>query len=549
MSKTFDLLFVDDEAKAGDIFVRFCRGKPYRCHVFQDSAKALEHFRSQGTDLVITDLRMPGIDGINLLREVRKQDRDVPVIVVTAYSTVDAAISALRFGAVDFLKKPFDMRELLTLVDRTLNHTQLKQEVRLLRRQLRDKRSKQALIGESDAIRKVYQLVNKIADVRCNLIIHGESGTGKELLAKALHTTSSSPDMPLVTVDCGALSDTLLESELFGHEKGAFTGATRSKRGLLEVADGGTMFLDEIGNISESMQVKLLRVIQEHQITRVGGVHPIDIDVRWLVATNKNLEKLVADGEFREDLFHRLNVVKITMPPLREHPGDIPLLITHFINHFNAKYKRGVKGFDSASIQRLLAYSWPGNVRELRNLVERHVVLAEDPIINILDLPGLDSDSQAIDENWPTLTELEHRYIDKVLVRSDGNQRKAAALRHRQVHAMAQAQQSTYTDRGRSRQLLTDTPPPLAVDSARSCCSGNTRPDTRWGFSCAASKKLLSLSPISTLLFTTLDGDCAPYSPNKCRFGPPSTRVVCKVQSPGMQIANLYNGSLSPTTS
>ena len=428
MSKTFDLLFVDDETKAGDLFTRFCRDKPYHCNVFQDPLKALEHFRNQGADLLITDLRMPGIDGIDLLSEIRKQDRDVPAIVITAYSTVDAAINALRLGAVDFLKKPFDMRELLSLVDRVLNHTQLQHEVQLLRRQINDERGQKTLVGESDALREVYRVVEKVADVRCNVIIHGESGTGKELLAKAIHTSSSSPDRPMVTIDCGALSDTLLESELFGHEKGAFTGASHTKRGLLEVADGGTVFLDEIGNISDSMQVKLLRVIQEQQVTRVGGTRPIDIDVRWLVATHRDIEQMVRDGEFRADLFHRLNVVCITMPPLRERASDIPLLIRHFTAFFNDKYQRSAEGFDSASMKRLLAYRWPGNVRELCNFVERHLVLAEDAVMQAAEIPDPDSAPQGIDGDWPRLAELERRYIERALDHCEGNQRNAAKL-------------------------------------------------------------------------------------------------------------------------
>ncbi len=334
MSKQVDVLFVDDEAKACDLFVRFCKGSPCRPHVFQDPHAALAHFKAHGADLLITDLRMPGMDGIELLGEVRQIDGEVPAIVITAYSTVNAAISALRLGAVDFLKKPFDMQELLALIDRVLNHSQLQHEVRLLRKQLKAERQRKELIGESDAIREVYRTVEKIADVRCNVIILGESGTGKELLAKAIHHSSSSPETPLVTVDCGALNDTLLESELFGHEKGAFTGAVGTKRGLLEVADGGTVFLDEIGNISDAMQAKLLRVIQEGHLTRVGGVKPIDFDVRWLVATNRDLAQMVGDGEFREDLYHRLNVVSITMPPLRERGSDITSLIMHFVDSF-----------------------------------------------------------------------------------------------------------------------------------------------------------------------------------------------------------------------
>jgi DNA-binding NtrC family response regulator len=428
MSKPIDIVFVDDEAKACDLFVRFCRGTDYRPFAFQEPQAALAHFKANGAALLITDLRMPGMDGIELLGEVREIDREVPAIVITAFSTVNAAISALRLGAVDFLKKPFDMQELLALIERILNHSQLQHEVRVLRTQLKQAREQKELIGESDAIREVYRTVEKIADVRCNVIIQGESGTGKEILAKAIHQSSSSPETPLVTVDCGALNDTLLESELFGHEKGAFTGAAGTKRGLLEVADGGTVFLDEIGNISDAMQIKLLRVIQEGRLTRVGGIKPIGFDVRWLAATNRDLVQMVRDGEFREDLFHRLNVVSITMPPLRERRSDIPALTRHFITMFNDKYLRKVEGFDSASMQLLLSYSWPGNIRELRNFVERHVVLADEALISASGIPETPAEQLSIDADWPTLEEIERRYIMKALEQSGGSQREVARL-------------------------------------------------------------------------------------------------------------------------
>ena len=262
------------------------------------------------------------------------------------------------------------------------------------------------------------------------MIIRGESGTGKELAARAIHTLGPAPDTPFIVVDCGALSDTLLESELFGHEKGAFTGASAMKRGLFEVARGGTVFLDEIGNISEAMQVRLLRVIQERQITRVGGVRPIDVDVRCLVATNADLQAMVREGGFRADLFHRLNVVTVTMPPLRERREDIPALLQHFVSHFAAEYGRDVVGFDAASVRRLERYPWPGNVRELRNLVERHVVLADQPMMRLEGLPDDTGETAvaAVTDNLPTLAELEWRYIQQVLQHCDGNRGRAAAL-------------------------------------------------------------------------------------------------------------------------
>jgi DNA-binding NtrC family response regulator len=281
------------------------------------------------------------------------------------------------------------------------------------------------MIGHASAIEEIYNIIEKIADIRCNVIIEGESGTGKELAARAIHEQSQFADQPFVVIDCGSLSDTLLESELFGHEKGAFTGAHQTKQGLLEVASGGTVFLDEIGNISDAMQTKLMRAIQEKQITRVGGTQPIDIDVRFIVATNRDLEKMVIDNDFRHDLYHRLNVVKFKMPALRERRADIPVLTRHFIDHFNATYNRNVEGFDSESMQKLLDHDWPGNIRELQNLVEKNIALADGPIMHLKELTSLRGET-GIDSDLPTLAELEKRYIFKILQRFNNSRDKTA---------------------------------------------------------------------------------------------------------------------------
>ena len=426
MSDNCSVLFVDDDPKAGDLLVRFCDGTHYACQPFRNPIEALEHFRQHGADVVVTDLRMPGMSGIELLTQIREVDPEVPVIVITAFSTLESAIEALRQGASDFLKKPFDMEELLVVVENALERSRLRRENRFLRRQLQSEQQRLGLIGQSEALHQVYSTIEKIADVRCNVIIEGESGTGKELAARAIHNLGIDPDKPFVVVDCGALSDTLLESELFGYEKGAFTGATAMKRGLFEAARGGTIFLDEIGNISEAMQIKLLRVIQEKQITRVGGVRPIDVDVRCLVATNADLAEMVKNGNFRADLYHRLNVVSIAMPPLRKRKDDIPALVQHFVRIFAVEYGREVTGFDKAAIKRLQSHSWPGNVRELRNLVERQVILAEHPTIVDVDLPGIELAGSSIDADLPSLQELERRYITKTLEHFDGNRAKAA---------------------------------------------------------------------------------------------------------------------------
>ena len=419
------VLFVDDDPKAGELMLRFSESASFSCKVFQDPALALAEFKQHGADLIVSDLRMPGMSGTDLLQAIRTINDNVPFIIITGYANIDDAIEALRLGANDFIKKPFDMDELQVLIDKTLGHRALLEENRLLKRQLSDERQRFGMVGHATAIDAIYHTIEKIADIRCNVIIEGESGTGKELVARAIHYQSQSAEQPFVVIDCGALTENLLESELFGHEKGAFTGAHKAKQGLLPAASGGTVFLDEIGNISDAMQIKLLRVIQEQQITPVGGLQPINIDVRFIVATNRNLEELILKGKFRADLYHRLNVVNITMPPLRERREDIPLLVQHFVDHYARHYHREVTGFDAGSMQLLLEHDWPGNVRELQNLVERHVALADEPLMHLETITSLRG-QEHIDSDLPTLAELEQRYIQKVLDRFNQSREKTA---------------------------------------------------------------------------------------------------------------------------
>ena len=420
-----NVLFVDDDPKAGELMLRFTESAAFTCKVFQDPTLALSEFKQHGADLIVSDLRMPGMSGTELLQAVRAINDSVPFIIITGYANIDDAIEALRLGANDFIKKPFDMDELQVLIGKTLGHRALLEENRLLKRQLSDERQRFGMVGHAPAMQAIYHTIEKIADIRCNVIVEGESGTGKELVARAIHYQSLYAEQPFVVIDCGALTETLLESELFGHEKGAFTGAHKTKQGLLQAASGGTVFLDEIGNISDTMQIKLLRVIQEQQITRVGGLEPIPIDVRFIVATNRNLEELILKGQFRADLYHRLNVVKITMPPLRERRDDIPLLVQHFVDHYAQHYHREVTGFDTNSMQLLLEHDWPGNVRELQNLVERHVALADGPLMHLESITSLRAQEQ-IDSDLPTLAELERRYIHKVLQRFNNSREKTA---------------------------------------------------------------------------------------------------------------------------
>ena len=419
------IIFVDDDPNAGELMLRFSEEASYSCTVFRLPEMALEHFKKEGADLIVSDLRMPKMTGVQLLQAAREHAPNIPFIIITGYANIDDAIDALRLGASDFIKKPFDMDELQILIEKTLGHQALVEENILLKRQLDFDNNNFGMIGSSQEMQDVYKLIHKISDIRCNVIIQGESGTGKELAARAVHFESQFADKPFVVIDCGSLTDTLLESELFGHEKGAFTGAQKTKQGLLEVASGGTVFLDEIGNISDAMQTKLMRVIQEKQITRVGGVSHIDIDVRFIVASNRDLERLAVANEFRHDLYHRLNVVKLTMPSLRDHRDDIPVLIQHFIDTYAENFQRDIKGFDSASMKKLVSHDWPGNVRELQNLIERSVALADGPIMKLEEITSLRS-TDSIDSDLPTLETLEQRYILKLLDRFNDSRDKTA---------------------------------------------------------------------------------------------------------------------------
>ena len=420
--------FIDDDPTAGDLFRRFVRDKDYTLHVFKKPLEALQHIREQGSDLVITDLSMPGMSGLELLESIRQTDIELPIIMITGFYTEDNAIRALRLGATDFIKKPYDVETLLQQVDDVLQQSATRKEKKLQRPGLKDKQDQFGMIGHSPALNKIYDIIDKISDIRCNVIIEGESGTGKELVAHALHNHSEFAEQPFIVIDCGSLTDTLLESELFGHEKGAFTGASHMKQGLLEVASGGTIFLDEICNISDSMQMKLMRAVQAQTITRVGGINPIEIDGRFVVATNRNIEEMIEAGQFRHDLYHRLNVVKINMPPLREREQDLELLIEHFINEFKQRYQRNITGFDAASMDKLKSYKWPGNIRELRNLVERSIALADSPVHSVdQQLYQADNDNR-IDADSPTLEELEKRYILNTLDKFNGNREQTASL-------------------------------------------------------------------------------------------------------------------------
>ncbi len=431
------ILFVDDDMVTCRVMERNCDNANYACQVFQDPRACLRQFEAEGADLIITDLRMPGMTGFELLTRLREIDAEVPVLVMTGYSSVENAVEAMKRGATDFIKKPFDFAELRLLMERALKNAKLRTENRLLKRRLGEGRHRYGMIGDTPAMKRLYATIDKVAEVSCSVVITGESGTGKELVARALHDHGPRRDKPFVAVDCGALSTTLLESELFGHEKGAFTGATQRKTGLMEQADGGTLFLDEICNISDAMQIKLMRALEESTITRVGGSTPIPVDVRIIVASNRNLEQMVEAGQLRHDFFHRLNVVTIHVPSLAERSADIPALIESFVQEFAERYQRRVHGFDKASLLRLCEAPWRGNVRELRNVIERCVILADGPVLHWEQESAPATGATVINGNQPvafseaafcSLNELEQRYIEHVLNCCNGKKTLAAQI-------------------------------------------------------------------------------------------------------------------------
>jgi len=419
------IAFVDDDERASDLFSRYARTEGLTVHGFQSVEAAQQWLLEHSVDLVISDLKMPGMNGLDFLEWLRDRWPRLPAILITGYSTIDNAIQALRLGASDFVKKPYDPEELIELVHRLLG------EEAPTPAPVPDT-GERSMMGTSPAIEAIYRIIDKIQDVRINVMIEGESGSGKELAARATHERSDFAQTPYIVIDCGALTDTLLENELFGHEKGAFTGANSSKPGLLEVASGGTVFLDEIGNISDAMQVKLLRVVQEQEITRVGGVQSIPIDVRFIVASNRNLAEMVREGTFRHDLYHRLNVVRLQMPPLRERREDIPVLAQHFIDAFAERFHRPATRLTERAAQAILDYPWPGNVRELKNAIERAVALSDSEEIDLElggeDTGGSDTSGSAIDADHPTLEVLERRYIEKTLAYAEGNREKTASI-------------------------------------------------------------------------------------------------------------------------
>jgi len=380
------ILVVDDELGLRESF-RLILDDDYEVVDVPDGAAALDVLRASQVDLVLLDIRLPGMDGIEVLERIKAIDETVEVILVTAVKTVRTAVAAMKLGAFDYLTKPFEEDELLSLVRRALERRSLEREVVYLRSELERRQDFDEIVGQHPEMQKLYRLVGHVARTATTVLITGESGTGKELIARAIHRQSPRRDKPFVAVNPAAIADTLMESELFGHEKGAFTGAFQRKLGRFELAQGGTLFLDEIAMLKPELQAKLLRVLQEREIERVGAGRAIKIDVRILAATNVDLAKAVARGAFREDLFYRLNVVHLAVPPLRERREDIPLLVGHFIRRYNHEFGKRIEGPTPEALTALCAYRWPGNVRELQNVVERSAVLVDGTAIDVGDLP------------------------------------------------------------------------------------------------------------------------------------------------------------------
>lgn len=419
----YSILIVDDEQVVRDSLLHWFTDEGYEVEVAASAGEALSRLAARDLDLVIADIRMPGMDGLELLEKIQSEQLDTSVIVMTGYASVESAVRALKHGAFDYITKPFDPDELSVAVRNALEQHRLKRENRMLRQQLSESFAVSELVGQSEAMRRVREQIETVAAVDSTVLIEGESGTGKELVARAIHRLSPRRFHPMVVVHCGALTETLIESELFGHEKGAFTGAQYRKKGKFEAAMGGTVFLDEIADISLKTQTDLLRVLQEREIVRVGGTQPIKVDFRVIAATNQNLAELVKEGRFRSDLFYRLNVFTIHLPPLRERHGDVPLLATHFLEKYSRQMNRKFTGFERAAMEALASHNWPGNVRELENIIERAVVVGREPLIRVHDLAISRPSEGAEDLRLETV---ERKHIVRVLEDFGWNQTQAA---------------------------------------------------------------------------------------------------------------------------
>jgi len=432
------ILIIDDEAEMLDNCSRILKRSGYDCSLLQESENLTRVLKEDLPDLILTDLRMPKKDGMHVLKEAKTIDPDIIVLLFTAYGTIESALEACKLGAFDYIQKPFSAEQLRIAVNRGIKQKRLSDENKYLRSQLKKAYGFSKIIGKSTSLQEVLMLVRKVSNTDANILIRGDSGTGKELIARSIHTNSERRNRPFVPVDCASLPENLLESELFGHEKGAFTGAHVTRPGIFEYANGGTLFLNEIGELNITLQSKLLRVLQERQVRRVGGKRLLNVDVRFIAATNQNLENAIQENRFREDLFYRVNVITIPLPSLEKRKDDIPLLANHFLKHFSKSSINKVNGISKKAMEFMERYHWPGNVRELQNVMERAVSLTDSKMIVPEDLPeqlrlikdpdafvySIGSTYKKVKKDWMDL--FEKRYLSALLNRHNGNISKAA---------------------------------------------------------------------------------------------------------------------------
>jgi DNA-binding NtrC family response regulator len=437
MSTNGRILVADDEEVMRDVLSTLLSSESYRVDLAESGSQALDMIRDGSYSVVLLDLMMPGLDGLQVLEEMQKIEGSPVAVVLTAFASIDKAVKATKLGAFDFITKPFKNDELLLAVKNAMEHRYLVEENRRLKKSLQERYSFQNILGKSVAMQQVFDLIAQVAPRRSTVLIQGESGTGKELVAKAIHASSGRSDAPFVAINCGNIPSDLLESELFGHVRGAYTGATTAKKGLFEVADGGTLFLDEVATISMEIQSKLLRVIQEREFRRLGGLENIKVDVRIIAATNTDLQSAVKQGAFRDDLYYRLNVIVVKIPPLRERSEDIPLLSDHFLKKYAEEGQRENLYLDPPALKVLLDYDWPGNVRELENVIERAVVLSPGDCISAdlfpknITVPVPDASVRFAPDSMPLkerVGNFERAIILAALEKTAWNQKKAAQL-------------------------------------------------------------------------------------------------------------------------
>jgi DNA-binding NtrC family response regulator len=426
MAEKISILIVDDEDSVRDSLLNWFIEDGYEVEAAEHAKKALQLLEKKDFNIILADIKMPGMDGLELQRRIKALNSETIVIIMTAFASVETAVQALKDGAYDYVTKPFDPDDLSHLIRNAGAQIRLSKENEALRKRVTSLEDVDDIIGHSEAIRTLLEQIESVAQSNSSVIITGESGTGKELVARAIHANSQRRYFPLVSVHCGALTESLLESELFGHEKGAFTGATFNRKGRFETADGGTIFLDEIATVSPKMQIELLRVLETKSFLRVGGNKEITSDFRVICATNRDLETMVRNGTFREDLYYRLNVVNITIPPLRERPDDIPLLVNHFIGKYCTSMSRDLITIEPAAMKQLEKFEFPGNVRELENMIERAIVIGNGKEIRVKDLP---MGREAADSTVESLEELEKKHIEQILSKYEWNvSRSARAL-------------------------------------------------------------------------------------------------------------------------